>query len=139
MDKDFETLFSRLKPPEPPDDLLPKILNRIQREKRLITIKRRIAIFSLGVLGSAVAFAPAFSALQAGISQSGFADFFSLIFSDFGTIINLWDKFALSLLESLPVLNITLLFTIIFTFLGSLKYLVKNIMSLFAIPQSVTN
>lgn len=139
MDHNFEKLFSHLKPPEPPADLLDKILNRIQREKKLINIKRRIVVFSLGVLGPAIAFIPAFRAVQAEIAESGFSELFSLIFSDLSVVINLWDQFILSILESLPVMSMVLLFTIIFVFLGSLKYLVRDITTILATSQLTNN
>ncbi len=139
MDHNFERLFSHLKPPEPPAELLGRILNSIQREKGLRAAKKRIAIFSLGVLGSFVAAIPAFQAAHSAVVESGFSQFFSLIFSDFGTIIAFWDKFIFSIFESLPVMNIALLFAVIFIFLGSLKYLVKNIAVFWAAPGLVNN
>lgn len=139
MNKDFEKLFFYLEPPEPPQGLLNKILKRIKREKQLAGIKRRIAIFSFGVLGSAIAFVPVFAAVQAGMAHSGFVDFSSLIFSDFSTVIKLWNQFALSLLESLPVMSMAILLAVIFIFLASLKYLVKNITTFFSSSQLINN
>lgn len=139
MNQDLEKLFTHLEPPEPPAELLGRILNSIQREKGLRAAKKRIAIFSLGVLGSLVAAIPVFQAAHGAVVESGFSHFLSLIFSDFGTVITFWDKFIFSIFESLPVMNVALLLAVIFIFLGSLKYLVKNIAVFWAAPALVNN
>ena len=132
MQKDYEKLFTRLKPLEPPEDLLNKILNNIQKEKRLLAIKKRIAIFSLGFLASAIGFIPASQAVYVNITESGFFDIFSLIFSDFGAIADFGSQYILSLLELLPAASIALLLTIMFALFGSLKYLAQDLTRYFA-------
>lgn len=125
--------------PEPPKGLFNKIMARIQEERRLLTIKRQLVIFSLGVAGSAIAFIPAFKMLQTGLYESGFLQFFSLIFSDFGTVISYWQNFVMSLLETLPIINLAILLTIIFVFMGSLKFLVKDIKIIFTSAKLANN
>lgn len=139
MPMDYKNSLISQELPEPPKGLFNKIMARIQEERRLLTIKRQLAIFSLGVAGSAIAFIPAFKMLQTGLYESGFLQFFSLIFSDFGTVISYWQNFVMSLLETLPIINLAILLTIIFVFMGSLKFLVKDIKIIFTSTKLANN
>ena len=81
--KDYEKLFSRLEPPEPPEDLSARILLRIRREQHLGVLKWRFAFFALTLVGTAVATIPAFQSVQSSLAESGSMQFLSLLFSDF--------------------------------------------------------
>jgi hypothetical protein len=113
MRQDYEKLFA-------------EIMLRIKRGQRILAI-RRLFIFSLTAIFSAVIFVFAFNILGVKISESGFLQFFSLIFSDFKTVITYWESFALSLLESLPIISLTIVLATIFAFLESLKFLARDI------------
>jgi hypothetical protein len=126
MPNDYEKLFSHLRAPEPREGLLEQIMFRIRRERRSFIIKRRIVIFSLGLIGSIVAFVPVLHLVKTGLAESGFMQYFSLLFSDTGLVAAYWQSFAFALLESLPVLSLAVLLITIFTFLESLKLLVQN-------------
>ncbi len=123
---------------EMPEGLLDKILARIKREETLLALKKRLVIFSVSAIGSLIAFIPAFRLMQAELSQSGFTQFFSLIFSDTDVVLNVWTSFVFSILESLPALSIIALLTAIFIFLISLKFLAKDINAIFA-PLKLAN
>jgi hypothetical protein len=125
--QEYKKLFSYLTPPEPPAGLFDKIMQRIYKEQRLLIIKRRIVLFSAGALGSAAAFIPVFRMVQSAFSQSGFLEFFSLLFSDSGLVITYWQNFALALMESLPVMSVAALLGTIFIFIGSIKFLSQDI------------
>jgi ABC-type spermidine/putrescine transport system permease subunit I len=114
---------------EAPEGLLDKILARIHGEKRLLGVKRRLAVFSIGAAGSAAAFIPVFKMAQLEISNSGFLQFFSLLFSDFGAVAVYWHSFTLSLLETLPAMSLAVFLAITLLFLESLKFLAKDIKS----------
>lgn len=138
MKKDYEEIFSHLKPPEPPAGLFEKIIFRIRREQRLLTLKRRLMIFSFGMVISLAVFIPAFKMVQTEISESGFLQFFSLLFSDFGIITTYWRNFVLTLLETIPAMSLALLFATIFIFLESLKFWARDIKLIFR-PKQLTN
>lgn len=121
-----------------PEGLLNKILIRIKREEAFLALRKRIMIFSAGAIGSFAAFIPAFKLMQSEFSQSGFIQIFSLIFSDTGIVLNVWATFALSILESLPVLSIAAFLAAVFVFLISLKFLAKDISAIFA-PLKLAN
>jgi len=125
--KDYEKLFSRLESQEPPAELFDKIISRIEKEKRFAAVRRRIFIFSFGMIASLAASFFAFQAMRAAFIESGFIEFFSLIFSDSGVILAYWQNFLLTLMESLPVMSTAAMLGAILAFLGSLRYLAREI------------
>ncbi len=114
---------------ELPEGLFDRIICRIREERRLLVFKRRLAFYSVGAIGSLIAFIPAFGAMWTELAQSGLAQFISLIFSDTGAVFAFWDVFVLSILESLPALSIAVVFATLFIFLGSLKLLARDILA----------
>lgn len=112
---------------ELPEGILDRIMARLKAEQRLLTVKRRVAIFSIGLFGSGVAFIPAFKMAQLEISNSGFLQFFSLLFSDFGTVAAYWQSFTMSLLETIPAFSLAVFLAIAFVFLESLRFLARDI------------
>jgi ABC-type phosphate/phosphonate transport system permease subunit len=126
MRKDYEKLFTHLEPPEPPEDLLNRIMKRIHREQRTRALKWRFGFFVLLLAGSAVAAVPAFRSVQASLVESGFTDFVSLAFADTGAVMAYWDSFTAALLESLPIMSIAVFLAVIFAFLESLKYVARD-------------
>jgi hypothetical protein len=110
----------------PPFGLLDKILKRIHKEERLLVL-RRVIIFSIILLASAVGFFPAFNMLAADLNQSGFLRFLSLTFSDFPIVTTYWQSFVMILLESLPALSLALFLAILLAFLQSIKSLTRDV------------
>lgn len=121
---------------EPPKGLFEKVILRLKREQRIAAI-RRLAVFGLTTISSALAFIPAFQMAKTGFAESGFGQFFSLLFSDFGIVVAFWQNFALSLLEALPVVSLLVLLGTLLIFLESLKLLVKNIKFIFNSKQLI--
>ena len=109
---------------EPPIGLLEKILSRIHKEERVLVL-RRVILFSTTLIISLVAFFPTFNMLMAGFTQSGFLNFFSLVFSDSSTVMKYWQSFSMTLLEALPALSLALFLAVLLTFLQSIKSLTK--------------
>jgi hypothetical protein len=126
MPKDYEKLFSNLRAPEPPDGLLEQIMLRLRKERRSFIIRRRIVIFSLGLIGSMAAFMPVWRLVQTELAASGFMRYFSLLFSDTSTVAAYWQSFVYALLESLPAFSLAVFLFVVFVFLESLKVLVQN-------------
>ena len=109
-----------------PKGLLERILKRIHREERLLVF-RKVVIFSVMMVGSLVGFVPSLKMLLADFSQSGFINFFSLIFSDFTVVRTYWQSFAMILLETLPALSLVLFLGVLLILLQSIKSLTRNI------------
>lgn len=135
MRKDYEKLFTHLEPPEPPAGLFNKIMNRIHEEERLMSIKKRLFLFSTTILLSAGAFIPIVNAFQDEFASSGFYHYFSLMFSDLGLIAANWQDFGFAILESLPVTSISAFLLALLVFLWSLKHLAQAIKVVFNQPQ----
>jgi hypothetical protein len=139
MRKDYEKLFTHLEPPEPPAGLFAKIMARIHEEERLLSMKRRLFLFSTTVLISAGALIPVVNAFQTEFAQSGLFQFLSLLFSDLGSVAANWQDFGLAILESLPAMNMMALLINMFVLLWSLKHLAQAIKVVFHSPQLINS
>lgn len=127
MSKDYKQLFNQIDAIEPPQALLGDIFLRIEKEKKLVIIKRRVSFFAVGLALSIVALVPAFKMVWDGISSSGFAQFLSLMFTDSALVMAYWQSFTFTLLESLPIFSIVIFLAITFTLLESARLLSRNI------------
>jgi len=126
MSKNYQELFSRLAAPQMPPELLEKILNRLTKQQKLAA-KRRLFVFSFSLLGSLIALIPAWQFVWSGFAESGFWQFFSLLFSDAAVVLTYWQNYALSLLETFPASRLIIFLAVVFVFLQSLKLFTNNI------------
>ncbi len=117
---------------DPPAGLLKRVIDYIQVERSLLTIRRRLIIFSVGFVGSLAAFVPAFKMLYQGFAESGFLTFLSLLFSDTQAVFSYLGSFLASLLETLPVTGLLIFSAVLLIFLESLKLLSRDIKSIVA-------
>ncbi|MBN1325637.1 hypothetical protein JW977_01480 [Candidatus Falkowbacteria bacterium] len=115
--------LSNFKPIEPPKELFNNITERLKKEQNFFALKLRLAIFSICLTISLVAFAPVLKMLYVDFSQSGFIKFLSLIFSDFEIIKIYWQNFIFVLLETLPIFSLLLFFGTIFVIFESIYIL----------------
>jgi len=107
MRKDYEKLFTHLEPPEPPAELLDRILFAIKREQELRSTKR-LAFGFLALLVVSLTAAPFSWAFFFGqMAESGVFQFISATTSDPGTFLSLWPNSIMAVAESLPVMGIT--------------------------------
>lgn len=131
MNQNYQQLFSRLKTAEPPAGLLPVVLKRLEKEaaRSAVRARRQLVLVSILLLSSLVAFVPIFRVAYADLSSSGFFSYLSLLFSDFSIIAASWQSFIFSLLETLPVFSLTLLFAIVLVFLSALRFFTRDLRS----------
>jgi hypothetical protein len=125
MDNNYKKLFSVLDTPEPPAGLTEKILLRIsKRERRLLGAKIAVSASIFGVsVGVAIA---GFMSLVASLSQSGFFQIGSLLFSDFSSMAANFPDFAFSMVESFPVFTAALLLTGVMLAIWSMAALIDE-------------
>ncbi len=123
--------------PKPPKDLFNKVMRRINEEHKLLVFKRQLIFLSIAFVGSMAALIPAFQMAQAEFTESGFATFFSLLFSDVGIIAAYWQNFALSLLETLPATSLIIFLIVMLLFLESLKLLINNTKNIFNVTRLI--
>ena len=132
MRQDYEKLFSNIETPEPPTKLLGAVIACIHAKDRQSALIRSV-IFGIGLITSLIAFVPALQRVQSSLTESGFLDYFGLLFSDTGAILATGKSFALILLESLPVFSLALLLAIVLTLLESAFHLFVDASRLFAL------
>lgn len=127
----FRKIFEYLEKKEPPVRLLGKIVSTIRLEREKIE-KRKffagIAFFAVSIF----TFIPAIKYFISEITQSGFSEYFSLLFSDAGTISMYWKEFGLVLLESMPIFAIACVLAVFFTLLVSF-YEISSVKKSFAL------
>ena len=126
MHKEHETFLGQLDVIVPPPELTAVILARVFTEQQRIA-RIRLALFGFVAVGSLFAFIPVIHYAGGEFSRSGFMDYFTLLFSDGGSVLLYWKEFSLSLVESLPVLSLAAVFATLLVFLESLQLLAKNI------------
>lgn len=108
MRKDFEQLFSNLKPKEPRKGLFIRIILAIQREQELRKTRKIFFSFVLLLMVSFIAMPFSLAALLREIENSGIFYLISAGLSDFQTFLALWQDFGLAILESLPVASMVI-------------------------------
>ncbi len=118
--------LSRSHQAEVPADLFQKIMRRIRFEQELALARQRFALANVLLLASLLLTVPAWQKLWLEFSQSGFGQYASLILSDFKTVLANWQDYGMALLESIPVVEIAGLLSVILLFLLALKFLVGN-------------
>ena len=112
--------------PTPPADLYEKIVFRVQREEVKSASIRSVFQGCITLASFVFAF-PIFINVLNGFSQSGFWQYFSLIFTDSAVVITHFQTFLTSLVESTPFYEITIFLVVLFIFLGSIKYVSENL------------
>jgi len=105
MRKDYEKLFSHLKPAEPPAGLFDRIILAIKREQELQKTKRLLFGFLLLLIMSFITTPLSSIILINQIKSSGISYLIFTALSDFGTFLILWKDFSLAILESLPLVG----------------------------------
>lgn len=105
MRQDFEQLFSRINPPEPPagfsDRIFAAISGEDKRKKR-----KRVLLSIFGAAFSLAAFIPAATVAFFNLKNSGFLQYASLVFSDGGAVADAGMQYIFALLESIPAASL---------------------------------
>jgi hypothetical protein len=127
MRQDFEKLFTFAVTPEASDDLMTKVKNRINKEKKMKSLKFKAIFFGLCSVCSIILFVPAIQTVWHDFMTSGFVNYFSLLLSDSDSIAAYWQSFAMTLLESLPAVSMIALAFVTLAFLESIKLFTKNL------------
>jgi len=108
MRRDFEKIFSHLKPAEPAAGLFDRIILAIKREQELQKTKRLLFGFLSLLIVSFISMPFSWMLLVQQLKNSGILYFISAAISDFGIFLALWQNFALAILESLPIVAIVI-------------------------------
>lgn len=103
MRRDYERLFTHIKPAEPPEGLFDKIILAIKREQELRQTKRLLFSFLFLLVVSFITTPLSLTMFLNQVENSGFSYFISAAVSDFGTFLLMWQDFSLAIIESLPI------------------------------------
>ena len=139
MQENYQKLLSQLETPQAPLGLLNKIILKIDLESQKIRLKRRLFIFGIFTITTASALIPAMKLVINRLNESGFNAFFSLLFSDFSIVLNDWQNFFFSLLESFPIMSFVLLLFGLLIFIQALKIFIKNLNLILTYKQYALN
>jgi len=104
----------------PSPDLYDRVINRINYEHKLLLLKRKLFGYLAGFTLSLVAFIPLFGRFHEDIVQSALPQFFSLIFSDFSSVVSNSGDFFWLILESIPAASAALTLLALTAFIFSL-------------------
>lgn len=110
----------------PPKGLFERIMANIGGRQLIIT-KRKIAIFSAGAVISVAVSIITFNILKSEFYHSGSVGFVSLAFSDPAYMVDVWEDYLMSILESFPVLSAVIFLSVTLVLLGLLRLLTQNI------------
>jgi len=111
---------------KPSKELREKILFSIKKEE----VYRAKMYFSISAVVAVASIFGLFFSVKYMIQefyQSSFHSYLSLIFSDPNIVISYWKELSISLVETLPMLGITISLITAYTLLVSVRTLVKNI------------
>jgi len=109
MNRQFEQIFSNLKPPEPSLGLFDRIILAIKREQESRHTKRLLFGFLLLLVISFAGMPFSWMIFKNQIESSGIPYFIAAAAGNFTAFFSLWKDFALAILESLPVAGIIVL------------------------------
>lgn len=111
-------------------DLFLKVMSSIKNERRRLAMCRRFVLASITCMAALLALYPVWNAFHAEFLSSGFSQFLSLLFWDTRSVLDNWQDYLLSLLESFPIVNAAVLLAVIWSFLVSLKFIFQYSKSL---------
>jgi hypothetical protein len=117
---DYNSLLSRLPTLEPRAGLEHEIMAKIYiiQERR---VRIRASLYGLTTIVSLASLYPAFELLATKANESGFSEYVSLVGSDGTGLLGSWKDFLFSVVESAPMLEISLVLGIVLAFAYSLR------------------
>ncbi len=109
---------------KPPKRLFGMIIGRLKLEKNLKIFKEKFSVSLAALAVSAVLIAASLIILNLELTESEFASFISMLFSDTLAVIAYYKYFTLAVLESMPVVSITISLAAIILAMASLRFAV---------------
>jgi len=120
---ELHKLFKNIGDIDPPERLEKVILRKISLEKEK-QIRQKLAFSYIGLAGSALASVYTWLVFGNSLLQSDFWTLAKLIFSDTQLVLQNWNDFAFSLMETLPIFGMIAILAPVFAlFLLTSQYL----------------
>ena len=120
MDQNLKKAFKNAKY-EPQNGISIGILNSINNK---LSLRNRVKLWIYASVStvSFIGLFPMFKYLAGEFVSSGSYDYFSLLYSDGGSVMtSYWKDFTLSLVESLPLTSMILTLSLVFIFLNAIR------------------
>lgn len=89
------------------------------RNREILKEKKRSTIFASVAFASLLGIVAAIGEIISTATQSGFARYVSLVFSDWSSVTLIWKTFALSIVETAPIFGLAICSVAILAFLWS--------------------
>ncbi len=132
MSRKFKALWLELKQPLPAD-LEARVIGHLRAAERRFYTLRLIGWSGL-TISSLAALIPALNYLTTAVSTSGFYQYLSLALTDQSVFISYWRELALSLTESLPIMAVTAVLSLLAVLLWTIP---KNISLIYDYSKTV--
>ena len=116
-------LFSMV---ESSDKLKTTILKTIKREEIKRSVYRLVFSSFLSLASIIIAFVYMVNIFN-DFNQSGLSEYLSLIYSDGALLMNYWQIYVMSIVESLPIIPITILVASVWVFVWSANIMMTNL------------
>ena len=117
--------FFNLEQFEPKPELELQILARIQQQLNR-QLRFQVWTARLTTVLSALIIIPAFIFMIQDVLASEFYQYMVLLVADTAVVLNFWRELGLALIESLPMLSVTVFLVSAVCLLGSIRWLNKN-------------
>ncbi len=121
----IEAILRNLPPKQVPVGLIAKIQNAIQKEAQLRSLRRRAVAFATSFVVLAGFMVAYWNMFLGEMSNSAFMAYLKVILSDYDVALVYWKEMALSLLESLPVVNLIAVSLLVFFGLSLISKLLQ--------------
>ncbi|MES2314350.1 MAG: hypothetical protein V4524_00210 [Patescibacteria group bacterium] len=116
----YKKLFLHMTTNEPHKGVAVVVVTRIQRSQ-LMQTRTRAGAHSFFVLATLIGLAPAGQQLFASATSSGFIQFASLGWSDGVSVLGSWKAFIFTMIESAPILEMSIVLGLVLTCTYSLR------------------
>ena len=131
MYRQYKKLIERQLSVHDQNQIIGTVMARIEKARHR-EMQSRALIYGVFVIGAIALFKPAWDLFMSDAGKSGFFQYVSLITSGGMIVLQTWKDLALSLTESFPVVEISLLVGIVLLFAYSARKISPLLANLFA-------
>ncbi|MFA6227422.1 MAG: hypothetical protein WC631_03025 [Candidatus Paceibacterota bacterium] len=111
---------------EPSENLRSSIINRIEMEEKRDVVYRIVLGGTISLASMSMMIVYVLNIIKDAY-QSGLSEYISLLFSDGALLISYWQTYTMSIIESLPVVPITIVVVSILIFVWSINMIITSI------------
>jgi len=117
----------KIKIDQAPAGLFSLVMSRLEREKKIRVVKRRLIVFGFLSIISLIVSVMVLQNLRLESSRSGFGQYLALLIYDFKAVVTNWQDFGLVLLETLPATGLVSLLTAVMLILFLSRFVARYV------------